>query len=94
MFRKDLPGPIVSSIYSHEYNPHRIINLQKKAIKPGQKILIVDYIIATGETVRNMIRLIEHLGGEVAGVFSIAELTYLNCRHELENYPIHTIVKY
>lgn len=94
MFRKDLPGELLSAIYSHEYNPNRVLNLQKEAIKPGQRVLIVDYIIATGETVRNMIRLIEHLGGEVAGIFSVAELTHLEGRKGLNDYNIHTIVEY
>lgn len=94
MFRKDLPGELLSVIYSHEYNPNRVLNLQKEAIKPGQRVLIVDYIIATGETVRNMIRLIEHLGGEVVGIFSVAELTSLRGRKDLNDYNIHSIVKY
>jgi len=94
MFRKDLPGELLSAIYSHEYNSNRVLNLQKEAIKPGQRVLIVDYIIATGETVRNMIRLIEHLGGEVAGIFSVAELTSLRGRKDLNDYNIHSIVKY
>lgn len=94
MFRKDLPGELVSTIYAHEYNPRRVLNLQKEAIKPGQRVLIVDYMIATGETVRNMIRLIEHLGGKIAGVFSIIELTHLGSRNGLGKYNIHTIVKY
>ena len=70
------------------------MNLQKEAIKPGQRVLIIDYIIATGETVRNMIRLIEHLGGEVAGIFSVAELVHLEGRKGLNDYNIHTVVKY
>lgn len=94
MFRKDLPGDLVTTIYAHEYNPRRVLNLQKEAIKQGQRVLIVDYLMATGETVRNMIHLIEHLGGKVAGVFSIIELTYLGSRDGLEKYDIHTIVKY
>lgn len=94
MFRKDLPGELLSAIYSHEYNLNRVLNLQKEAIKPGQRVLIVDYIIATGETVRNIIRLIEHLGGEVAGIFSVAELTSLRGRKDLNDYNIHSIVKY
>lgn len=94
MFRKDLPGNLVSTIYAHEYNPRRVLNLQQEAIKQGQRVLIVDYMIATGETVRNITRLIEHLGGEIAGVFSVMELTHLGSRNGLGKYNIHSIVKY
>lgn len=94
MFRKDLPGDLVATIYAHEYNPRRVLNLQKKAIKRGQRVLLVDYMMATGETVRNMIRLIEHVGGKIVGVFSLIELTYLGSREGLKNYDVHTVVKY
>lgn len=56
--------------------------------------MLVDYIIATGETMRTMARLVEQLGGKVAGIFAILELGYLNPRRGLEKYDVHTIVKY
>lgn len=94
MFRKDLAGPVISTEYEHEYNPKRIINLQKEAIKEGDRILLVDYILATGATMKNMANLIEHLGGKITEIFSIVELTYLHPRKGLENYPLHTLVEY
>lgn len=94
MFRKDLAGDVITSIYEHEYNSNRVVNLQKKAIKPGQKVLLVDYILATGETMRTMAMMVEHLGGTVAGIFSVAELAYLNPRRGLDKYEIESLVEY
>jgi adenine phosphoribosyltransferase len=94
MFRKDLAGDIISAQYEHEYNPKRIVNLQKEAISQGDKILLVDYILATGETMRVMTKLIEHLGGKVCGIFVLLELSYLNGRKGLEKYDIYSLVKY
>lgn len=94
MFRKDLAGEVITSVYKHEYNPNRVVNLQKRAIKPGQKVLLVDYILATGETMRTMAMLVEHLGGTVAGIFSVAELAYLNPRRGLGKYEIESLVEY
>jgi adenine phosphoribosyltransferase len=94
MFRKDLAGPVISSVYSHEYNPERLVHLQKNSIRRGQKVLMIDYIMATGETMRTMARMVEHLGGRVVGIFSIIELSKLQPRKGLENYRIDTIVKY
>lgn len=93
-FRKDVVPPMLTVMYEHEYNPERILNLPKRAIKKGDKVLIVDYMIATGATVLNMGKLVEHLGGEVVGVFSLMELEYLKPRNILPNYSVHTIIKY
>lgn len=93
-FRKDVVPPMLTVMYEHEYNPERILNLPKRAIKRGDKVLIVDYMIATGATVLNMGKLVEHLGGKVVGVFSLMELEYLQPRSILPNYSVHTIIKY
>lgn len=93
-FRKDVVPPVLTTTYSHEYNPDRVLNLPKGAIKKGDRVLIVDYMVATGATVINMGTLIEHLGGKVAGVFSLMELSYLNPRILLPDYQLHTIIKY
>ncbi|MCL5429910.1 MAG: hypothetical protein M1504_00345 [Candidatus Marsarchaeota archaeon] len=94
MFRKDLAGPIITSIYEHEYNPNRIVNLRFNSISPGCRVLLVDYIMATGETMRTMARMVEHLGGKIVGIFSVAELCYLNPRKGLQRYDVNVIVKY
>ncbi|MEM5782988.1 MAG: NUDIX domain-containing protein [Candidatus Aenigmatarchaeota archaeon] len=94
LFRKDLPGDCYKRIFAHEYNPSRVILLQKEAIKRGDRVLVVDYMIATGETMRNMVDLIEIAGGKVAGIFSLLELTTKNGRIGLEKYDVHTLVQY
>lgn len=94
MFRKDLAGDVITSEYEHEYNPNRVVNLQKASIKKGQRVLLVDYILATGETMRTMVNMVEHLGGKVIAIFSLIELEYLDPRRGLENYRLDTIVKY
>lgn len=94
MFRKDLAGSVLTAVYEHEYNPNRVVNLQKEAIKKGNRVLLVDYIIATGETMRVMASLVEHLGGKIVGIFSIIELESLNCRKGLEKYDVHSLVKF
>lgn len=93
-FRKDVVPPILTTTYSHEYNPRRVLNLQKKAIKQGDRILIVDYMIATGATAFNMAKLIEHQGGKIVGIFSLMELEYLKPRQILWRYPVHAVIKY
>lgn len=93
-FRKDIVPPVLTTTYAHEYNPERILNLSKEAIKEGDRVLIVDYMVATGATVLNMGKLVEHLGGKIVGVFSLMELSYLHPRALISNYPFHTIIKY
>lgn len=94
MYRKDTYGKCLKTTYAHEYNPKRTILLQHEAIKQGDRVLIVDYMIATGNTMRNMSRMIEKLGGRVVGIFSVLELRYLNPRKGLEKFNVHTLVKY
>ena len=94
MFRKDVYGECLKSVYSHEYNPERVLLLQKDSIKKGDRILLVDYLMATGNTMRNMSDLVEKLGGEVVGIFSLLELKYKNPRKGLEKYDIYTFVQY
>jgi len=94
MFRKDLAGEVITACYEHEYNPQRVVNLQKHAIRKGSRVLLVDYILATGETMRVMSRMAEHSGGRIAGIFAIVELESLNARRGLGKYDLHTLVKY
>ena len=71
-----LPCETVSQEYSLEYGT-AVIEMHKTSIKPGQKVLIVDDLIATGGTTQAMISLVERLGGEVAGVLVLIELAGL-----------------
>ena len=68
--------------------------LHKDSIKPGQKVLIVDDLIATGGTTEAMIRLIESLGGEVAGVVVLIELAGLKGRERINKYRLESAICY
>ena len=66
----------------------------KDSIKPGQKVLIVDDLIATGGTTEAMIRLIESLGGEVTGIVVLMELAGLKGREKLKDYRLESAIRY
>ena len=68
--------------------------MHKDAIKPGQKVVIVDDLIATGGTAEAMIKLVEKLGGEVVQLNFLIELSDLNGRKKLSNYDIKSCIQY
>ena len=77
--------------YDLEYGT-AVIEIHKDAIRPGQKILIVDDLIATGGTTEAMIRLVEQLGGEVVGVVVLMELAGLKGREKLAGYFLESAI--
>ncbi len=74
-----LPFETIKYEYKLEYGTD-VLEIHKDAIKPGQKVLIVDDLLATGGTILSTIKLIEELGGEVVGVLFLIELTFLDGR--------------
>ena len=88
-----LPRETVSKEYALEYGT-ATIEIHKDAIKPGQKVLIVDDLIATGGTTQAMVELIESLGGEVVGVVVLMELAGLKGREKLGNIPLFSAITY
>lgn len=88
-----LPCETVSVDYDLEYGK-ATIEMHKDSIKPGQKVLIVDDLIATGGTTEAMIRLIESLGGEVAGVVVLMELAGLKGRERIAGYRLDSAIVY
>lgn len=88
-----LPRETVSETYELEYGTAEI-ELHKDSIKPGDKVVIVDDLIATGGTVEAMARLVEKLGGEVVRIIFLMELEGLNGRKKLEKYSVGSVVKY
>lgn len=88
-----LPRETVSVSYDLEYGK-ATIEMHRDSIKPGQKVLIVDDLIATGGTTQAMIRLIEQLGGEVAGIVVLIELAGLNGREKLKGYRLESAICY
>lgn len=88
-----LPAETVSVDYELEYGT-ATIEMHKDSIKPGQKVLVVDDLIATGGTTEAMIRLIESLGGEVVGVVVLMELAGLKGRERLAGYRLDAAITY
>jgi len=88
-----LPCETVSKDYDLEYGK-ATIEMHKDSIKPGQKVLIVDDLIATGGTTEAMIELIESLGGQVVGIVVLMELAGLEGRKRLKNYRLEAAICY
>ena len=88
-----LPGEVSSEAYDLEYGSN-IVEIQKNAIKPGDRVIIVDDLLATGGTMMAATKLIENLGGEISGIITLIELTELGGRDLLKNYFVHSIVTY
>ncbi|WP_409289464.1 adenine phosphoribosyltransferase [Peribacillus sp. SCS-26] len=88
-----LPRETVKVQYGLEYGKD-VLTIHKDAIKPGQRVLITDDLLATGGTIEATIQLVEELGGVVAGIAFLIELSYLDGRNKLDKYDILTLMKY
>ena len=88
-----LPGEVISVNYGLEYGEDEL-QIHKDAIKPGQRVAIVDDLLATGGTVEGVAKLIEQAGGKVASLDFVIELTELNGKGKLKGYDVLSLVKY
>ncbi len=88
-----LPCETIEATYDLEYGT-ATIEMHKDAIKPGQKVVLVDDLIATGGTIQAAAKLIERLGGEVVKIIFLMELEGLNGREKLEGYDVDSVIKY
>lgn len=88
-----LPRETVSISYDLEYG-QATIEMHKDSIRPGQKVLIVDDLIATGGTTEAMIKLVESLGGQVVGVVVLMELAGLKGREKIAGYRLDSAICY
>ncbi len=88
-----LPGETISVNYGLEYGEDQL-QIHKDAIKPGQRVAIVDDLLATGGTVEGVVKLIEQAGGKIASLDFVIELTELNGKDKLKGYDILSLVKY
>ncbi|AQQ52915.1 adenine phosphoribosyltransferase [Planococcus lenghuensis] len=88
-----LPREVIREEYGLEYGKD-VLTMHKDAIRPGQKVLIVDDLLATGGTVEASAKMVERLGGEVVGCAFLIELTYLDGRDKISQFPIKTLVSY
>ncbi|MEH7354235.1 adenine phosphoribosyltransferase [Neobacillus drentensis] len=88
-----LPRETIKVGYGLEYGKD-VLTIHKDAIKPGQRVLITDDLLATGGTIEATIQLVEQLGGVVAGIAFLVELGYLEGRKKLNGYDILTLMHY
>ena len=88
-----LPGKTVEKTYDLEYGT-ATIEIHEDAIEPGQKVVIVDDLIATGGTVEAAAELIEDLGGIVSKMVFLMELRGLNGRERLSKYDVASVISY
>jgi adenine phosphoribosyltransferase len=88
-----LPAQTVRMEYALEYGTDSL-EIHADAIAPGQRIIIVDDVLATGGTAAAVTKLVEKLGGTVAGLGFVIELDFLNGRSKLGGYPIESLIRY
>lgn len=88
-----LPGTTVSERYDLEYGTD-VLELHRDAVRPGQTVLLHDDLLATGGTALAACRLVEALGGVVAGIAVVAELTFLPGRAALASYDVMSLVTF
>ncbi len=88
-----LPCETISKEYDLEYGS-AVIEMHKDSIKPGQKVVLVDDLIATGGTIEAAAELIESLGGQVVKIVFLMELAGLKGRERLEKYDVASVIRY
>lgn len=91
------PGKLPHETERYEYGLEYgtdVLEIHKDAIKPGQRVAIVDDLLATGGTMEAAAKLIEKLGGEVVSMQFLIELEFLNGRDKLSQYDVNSLIKY
>ncbi len=88
-----LPRETLTEEYSLEYGENALA-IHKEDIRPGQRVVIVDDLLATGGTIEATIKLIERAGGNVVGIAFLIELAELKGRHRFKDYPVHSLLVY
>jgi len=88
-----LPAEVLSVEYALEYGSNTL-EVHRDAIRPGQKVLVVDDLLATGGTVRGTIELVQRLGGDIVGLSFLVELDFLKGRERLEAHRVSSVIRY
>jgi adenine phosphoribosyltransferase len=88
-----LPAETVKATYALEYGTD-CLEMHRDAVEPGQQVLIVDDLLATGGTASAAVSLVESVGGSIRGVAFLIELIALNGRNKLQGQQIHSVLKY
>jgi adenine phosphoribosyltransferase len=92
--KKDkLPWETESEEYELEYGT-ATLEIHRDGVKPGERVLIVDDVLATGGTSRATARLVERIGGKVVGIAFLIELGFLKGRQQLDGYDLFTLISY
>lgn len=90
---RKLPAEVARAAYNLEYGDD-MLEIHRDAIAQGQDVLIVDDLLATGGTASAVARLVESLGGQVAGLGFLIELNFLKGREKLAGYDLHAVLRY
>jgi adenine phosphoribosyltransferase len=90
---KKLPAEVAKVSYDLEYGSDSL-EIHLDAIKPGQRVLLVDDLLATGGTMQATVQLVEQLGGEIAGIAFAIELDFLKGRSKLAKYDVFSLLHY
>jgi adenine phosphoribosyltransferase len=88
-----LPHKTISATYELEYGTDTL-EIHKDAITPGEKVLIIDDLLATGGTVKAVTQLVNQLGGRICGIGFVIELVDLHGKDKLKEYPLYSLVKF
>ena len=88
-----LPAEKISVSYTLEYGTNTL-EVHRDAIEPGQRVLLVDDLLATGGSAKAAVELIEKLGGEVVGIVFLIDLTFLKGVEKLEGYDVFSLIKF
>ena len=88
-----LPCETISQEYDLEYGS-AVVEMHKDSIKPGQRVVLIDDLIATGGTIEAAVKMIEKLGGQVVKIVFLMELAGLNGRERLKDYDVASVICY
>jgi adenine phosphoribosyltransferase len=90
---KKLPAPVARVTYDLEYGSDTL-ELHLDAVQPGQRVVIVDDLLATGGTMEATVKLVKQLGGDIAGLAFAVELDFLNGRQRFKDYDVFSLLHY
>lgn len=88
-----LPRETLEATYALEYGTDSL-QVHRDAVSPGARVIVLDDVLATGGTARAQVELVEGLGGIVAGIVFVLELTFLHGRDRLTGYDVHSLIEY
>ena len=88
-----LPSETISVEYELEYGTNTL-EVHRDAVRPKQRVLIVDDLLATGGTARAVVDLVEGLGGKIVGLLFVVELNFLNGRQKFNGYDVRSLIRY